>query len=240
MNEITSLMLKRIQEIDARDENQILQELAGESIEDYIYEIKDKKSGKRTVKLSWSGTREMARFRGNISLDEPMITDNDGYVRVVVRGTDLTRNFSVFGGCHQPKKMKVKIFDEHDEPMGYQEQDDPYYFTKALSKAQRNVLQSVIPADFTARMIDRFLVKDGRQPIKQFPKPKAALQKPRVNTDIPEPSELKTLLDLEKYAFNRWHLQPADMYKELGYTSKAGCNETPWECFLKLKATIEG
>ena len=240
MNEITSLMLNRIQEIEERDEGQILQELAGESIEDFIYEIIDKKTKKRTVKLSWVGTREMARFRGNISLDDPMIMDNDGYVRVVVRGTDLTRNFSVFGGCHQPRKQKVKIFDEHDEPMGYQEQDDPYYFTKALSKAQRNVLQSVIPADFTARMIDRFLIKAGKQPLKQLPRPKAALAKPKVNTEVPEPTEFKTLLDLEKYAFNRWHLQPADMYKELGYSTRSDCNETPWECFLKLKATIEG
>jgi len=175
MNDITTLMLKRIQEIEERDESQILQELAGESIEDFIYEIVDKKNKKRTVKLSWAGTREMARFRGNITLDEPLISDNDGYVRIVVRGTDLTRNFSVFGGCHQPKRQKVKIFDEHDQPMGYQEQDDPHYFTKALSKAQRNVLQSIIPADFTARIIDRFLIKAGKPPLKQLPKPKADL-----------------------------------------------------------------
>ena len=243
MDEITSLIMNRIDEIEQRDETQILAELAGETIEDFIYEIKtyDKKAKKeiRTVKLSWAGTREMARFRGNITLDDPMITDQDGYVRIVVRGTDLTRNFSIFGGCHQPKRMKVKIFDEHDQPMGYQEQDDPYYFTKALSKAQRNVLQAVIPADFTARMIDRFLLKSGKQPLKQLPRPKAAAP-PKVNTDVPEPTEFKTLLDLEKYAFNRWHLQPAEVYRELGYKNKADCAETPWECYLKLKATIEG
>ena len=239
MDEITSLMLNRIQEIEQRDDDQILAELAGEYVEDFIYEITDKKTKKRIVKLSWSGTREMARFRGNITLDEPMITDNDGYVRVVVRGTDLTRNFSVFGGCHQPKKMKVKIFDEQDQPMGFQEQDDPYYFTKALSKAQRNVLQSVIPANFTARMIDSFLLKAGRAPLKQLAKPKAAT-KPRINTEVIDPTEFKSLLELEKYAFNRWHLQPADIYKELGYTKRSDCAETPWECYLKLKATIEG
>ncbi len=236
--EITNIMLNQIREIDERDENQIVAELAGQSIEEYIYEITDKKSKKRTVKLSWIGTREMARYRGNISVSDPIITDADGYVRIVVKATDLKRNFSVFGGTHQPKRQKVKIFDEAGEQLGYEDQDDPHYFTKALSKAQRNVFQAVIPADFAARMIDRFLTMAGREPLKQLPKPKPA-SKPRLNPVVPEPTELKNLSQLEVYAFNRWHIQPAEMYQQLNCQNRNSCAVPPFEAFIALKAIYE-
>lgn len=238
MDEITNVMLAQIKDIEERDEGQILAELAGETIDEYIYEIKDKK-GKRTVKLSWIGTREMARNRGNITLSDPIIQDSDGYLRVVVRANDLKRNFSVFGGCHQPKQMKVKIFDDQGKELGHQMQDDPYYFSKALSKAQRNVMQSVIPASFMARMIDRFLVMEGKAPLKQLPKPK--VEKPRVAqglTAVTE-SDVPDLHSLELIAYNRWHIQPAELYRQLGYDSKLECNEPPWACFIKLQALYE-
>ena len=237
MDEITSIMLAQIHDVNQRDENQMLAELAGETVEDYIYEVKT--GGKRTVKLSWAGTMEMARSRGNITLSDPSIIDNDGYVRIVVRGTDLTRNFSIFGGCRQPKKQNVKIFDADGNQTGYQEQDDPHYFTKALSKAQRNVLQAVIPADFAARMIDRFLVKAGKQPLKQLPKGKTP-SRSRINTEVAEPAEFENMFELEKYVYDRYHIQPADLYRELGYKSRAECNEPPWDCYLKIKASMEG
>ena len=237
MDEVTNLMINQIKEISERDEGQILAELAGETVDEYIYEIRDKKTKKRTVKLSWVGTREMGRAKGNIALSDPIIEDSDGYIRVVVRATDLKRNFSVFGGCHQPKKQKVKTYSESGDYLGFQEEDDPHYFCKALSKAQRNVIQSVIPASFMARMIDRFLVLSGKEPLKQLPKPKDS--KPRVNASVTEPTELKSFFELEKFAFDRWHIQPDQLYKELGYNSKIDCAEPPFECYLKLKELME-
>lgn len=239
MDEVTSLMLNQIKEIDERDEGQILAELAGETIDEYIYEVPAKRDRKRIVKLSWAGTREMARAKGNIALSDPIIEDNDGYVRIVVRATDLKRNVSIFGGCHQPKQQKVKVFDSNGVEVGYQTQDDPHYFPKALSKAQRNVLQAIIPADFIARMIDRFLSMSGKQPLKQLPK--ARETKPRIATELPsiDPGELTTLPQLEMLAYTRWHIQPAEMYKQLGVTGKADCKQTAWECFCTLKEIYE-
>jgi len=239
MDEITSIVLQQIRDIDERDESQVLAELAGETIEDFIYEITDKKTKKRTVKLSWIGTREVGRAKGNIALSDPIIEDTDGYVRIVVKATDLARNFSVFGGCHQMKKQKVKIYNDDREFVGYQEEDDPHYFAKALSKAQRNVIQSIIPAPFVARMIDRFLLKSGRQPLKQLPKPRD--EKPRIAKELPEvrPEDLPGLHSLELMCYNRYHIQPAQIYKDLGYSGKADCTETPWECFLKIRDIYE-
>lgn len=237
--EVTNIMLNQIKEIDARDESQILAELAGESVEEFVYEITDKKTKKRIVKLSWIGTREMARNRGNITLTDPIVEDVDGAVRIVVRATDLTRNFSVFGGCHQPKKQKVKLYDDEGKVAGFQEQDDDHYFTKGLSKAQRNALQSVIPANFMAKMINQFLLMSGREPLKQLPQPKA--QPPRVSKNLPELTEkdIPDFLTLEKEIYNRYHIQPAQVYKNLGYNSRLDCLMTPWQCFCSLKEIFE-
>ena len=240
MDEMTSLMISQIKEIDERDEQQILAELAGEAVEDFIYEIPQGKNRKRTVKLSWAGTREMGRARGNISLSDPIISETDGYVRIVIKATDLKRNFSVFGGCHQMKQQKVKTFDGSGKSVGEQLQDDAFYFTKALSKAQRNVIQSLIPASFMARVVDKFLVASGKQPLKQLPKPQPS--KPRIAKELPalEPGELQTLPELELLAYNRWHIQPAEMYKQLNVERRSDCKQTPWECFVVLKEIYEG
>lgn len=240
MDEVNTIMLQQIREIDERDEAQVLAELAGETLDEYIYETTDKRTGARKVKLSWIGTREVARDKGNIALSDPIINDQDGFIRIIVRATDLRRNFTVFGGCHQPKQQKVKVFDEHGKEVGYQTQDDPYYFTKGLSKAQRNAMQSIIPAGYMARTIDKYLLASGKKPVKQITQAKKET-KPRVNKELvaPDPSEITTLQQLEVYAYNKWHIQPAAMYKELGYEKRADCTKTPWECYLELKAIYE-
>lgn len=239
MDEVNTIMLQQIKEVDERDEAQILAELAGETLDEYIYETTDKRTGKRKVKLSWIGTREVARDKGNIALSDPIINDHDGFVRIIVRATDLKRNFTVFGGCHQPKQQKVKVFDKDGHEVGSQLQDDDYYFTKGLSKAQRNAIQSCIPAGYMAKTIDRFLLAAGRNPLKQLPKPKES--KPRVARELPsvEPTSLASLHELETLAYNRWHIQPAEMYSQLGVNGKADCAQPPWECFLSLKEIYE-
>jgi len=237
MDEITSIMLQQIKEVEERDEGQVLAELAGETLNEYIYETTDKRTKERKVKLSWIGTREVARDKGNITLSDPIISDQDGFVRIVVRATDLKRNFTVFGGCHQPKQQRVKIFDEDGKEIGAQLQDDPYYFTKGLSKAQRNAIQAIIPAGYIARKINTYLLAAGKKATVQLPQAKK--ERPKLNAAIPEPAEFKSLFDLERYAFNRWHIQPATMYSQLGYTNKADCTQAPRECFLILKEIYE-
>lgn len=245
MDTITDIMLKQIQDIDQRDEQQVLAELAGETLDDYIYEIPEQRNKKgevtrkRTVKLSWLGTKEMGRAKGNISLSDPIISDFDGALRVVVKGTDLSRNFSIFGGCHQPKNQKVKTYDESGREIGFTLQEDPYCFSKALSKAQRNVVQALIPAPFMAKMIDKFLVSSGKPPLKQLPKGRT--EKPRIAKEMPEYSEgqVNDFHLLEVAAYNCWHIQPAEVYKQLGCTGKADCEMTPWQAFMTLKSIYE-
>lgn len=249
---LSSIMLAQIQEVEQKDEQQVLAELAGETIRDYIYEteVRDwvtqpdgsrKRQKIRKVKLLWAGTREVARARGNIVLSDPMITETDDGLRIIVKGTDILRNFSVFGGCHQPKKMKVNDYDETTgEITGFHLEDDPFCFQKGLSKAQRNVLQSCIPADYAVKMIDRFLKATGRpalgagtrvqigktQPVKLV-KPRAEWLKITEQMVPNYPALSRIIWDLAK-------LQPKEMYQELGGGTADDMAIPAWKSFLTL------
>ncbi|GAI48466.1 unnamed protein product, partial [marine sediment metagenome] len=167
-DDIDKVMLKQIAEIEQKDESQVLAELAGELIEEMIYtvEVYNRRSKKtvRKARLSWAGTKEVARNRGNIILSEPVVTDLDTTIRIMVKATDLTRNFTVFGGCQQPRKMKVNDVDrETGEVTGHHFEDDAYCFQKGLSKCQRNALTLCIPADYAAKCIHpHYCVPGGR------------------------------------------------------------------------------
>lgn len=263
MDEMTAAMLAQIQEVEQKDERQVLAELAGETIEEYIYETevwdwvpqpdgKRKKQKVRKVKLSWVGTREVARSRGNIVLSDPIVTDTDDAVRIIVKATDLTRNFSVFGGCHQPKKMKVNDFDkETGEIVGSHLEDDPFVFQKGLSKAQRNALNPCIPADYAVKMIDRFLRAAGKQPLLGVPGKKGLPQKtaPPPATKQPAKSQVRPREEwdritkdqvpdypaLERIFWEFTKRQPAEMYRELGGGGRNDMTIPAWEAFLTLK-----
>ncbi|MBA7601978.1 hypothetical protein ES703_09063 [subsurface metagenome] len=243
--EMDSVMLKQIAEIEQRDETQVLAELAGELIEEMIYtvEVYDRRKRQmvRKVRLSWAGTKEVARSRGNIILSEPIVTDLDANIRIMVKATDLTRNFTVFGGCQQPRKMRVNDVDqETGEVTGHHFEDDAYCFQKGLSKCQRNALTLCIPADYAAKCIDRFLKATGKvgqlpQGAKRRKAPTKSQLKPleeweRITADmVPDYPHLEPLIwDLCK-------MQPADLYKELGGGGRNDMTIPPWEAFLTIK-----
>lgn len=259
MDEMTSAMLSQIQEVERKDERQVLAELAGETIAEYIYEteIWDPKQKRRVrkVRLSWVGVREVARSKGNIVLSDPIISDEEDHLRIVVKATDLTRNFTVFGGCHQPKKMKVNDVDKvTGEITGSHLEDDPYYFTKGLSKAQRNAMNPCIPADYAVKMIDRFLRAAGKPPL--LADPTAKQQKAQPKTTPPDKPKQPSKADtksteqwekvtkeevsdygkLEVVIWNLCKLQPKEMYKQLGVSSRSDMVQSSWESFLTLKA----
>jgi hypothetical protein len=264
MDEITAAMLQNIREIEDRDENQILAELAGETISEYIYETevwdwvpgpdgKRKKQKVRKVKLSWVGTREAARAKGNIVASDPIVTETDKDFRIVIKFTDLSRNFSVFGGCHQPKQMKVNDWgEEPGEIVGTHLEDDPFAFQKGLSKAQRNGLTACIPADWTAKMIDRFLAasrKGQKLPAGQrgryipqagssdTPVPARKTQiKPREEWEKITKDQVPDYPKLEQIMWDLAKIQPRDVYKELGGGSRNDMTIPAWDAFVTLKA----
>jgi len=251
MDELTAGMIAQIHDIEQKDDSQIIAELAGETIEEYVYEIWRKnpktKQKERKVKLSWVGTREVARSRGNIILDPPIITETDTALRFVIRATDLKRNFTVFGGCHQPKMMKVNDVEVTGEITGHHYEEDDFAFQKGLSKSQRNALTLCIPGEYAARMMDRFLRASGKTPlITQGPKastgkgdkqetPTKAPVKPRAEWDNVTEAEVPDYLHLEPLIWKLCKLQPHDIYVELGGGTRNDMTIPAWQAFLTLK-----
>jgi hypothetical protein len=244
---LTKVVIDQIKEIDARDENQIMSELAGETVQEMFYtvDILDKKAKRwaKKPKLSWSGTKEAARSRGNIVVDnEPTITDLDDSVRIVVRVTDLTRNLSIFGGCHQPKKMKVNETDPKTGAIiGFRYEEDPFYFQKALSKAQRNGFQIILPADYIAKCLNRFMSIANRKAIKPpengnaIPQPTKKELKAQSGWESITKEMVPDYPHLERIFWDITKKQPAEMYKELGVSSRSDISTPAWESFLQLR-----
>ncbi len=244
----TNAIVDRIKEIDARDESQIMMELAGETVSEMFYttEVYDRKLKRMApkVKLSWAGSKEAARSKGNIVVDDaPIVTDLEDSVRVVVRVTDLARNFTIFGGCHQPKKMRINDYDpKTKQQIGYHLEDDAFYFQKGLSKAQRNAFQTILPADFIAKCLERFLRLSAPRTEKQIEKPKEARpptkaeEKARTSWEAVTQEMVPDYPHLERVFWDILKKQPADMYRELGVSGRADMNITAWAAFQQLKA----
>ena len=237
-------LIRQISEIEQRDEAQIVAELAGEQLQEMIYtvEIWDKKSRQMLKKprLSWAGIKEVARGKGNIMLSEPIVTDLEDTIRVMVKATDLERNFTVFGGCQQPRKMKINDIakDGSGEILGSHLEDDAFAFQKGLSKCQRNALTLCIPADYAAKCITRFLKASGTKLIPQDTRSRKAAApkiKPRAEWDKITPEMVPDFPHLEPLIWNLCKVQPAEMYRELGVGSRNDMTIPAWDAYLTLK-----
>lgn len=144
-------------EIERRDEQQIVEYLAGGVVDEYVYAFRDK-GGRMQVGLSWAGTREMAQGRGNIRIEEePHITEHDDHWRGMALAVDTERNVALWGGCHQTKKMMIHVQGPKGEDTGETTHiDDPFAYEKCIAKCQRNALKAIMPVTSITRFIIHF------------------------------------------------------------------------------------
>jgi len=98
-----------------------------------------------------------------------------------------------------------------------------------------------IPADYAAKCIERFLKATGKGNL---------LPGGTRRTKAPTKSQLKPLSEWEKITedmvpdypslepiiWNLSKMQPADLYRELGFASRTEVNISAWDAFLTLKA----
>lgn len=139
------------EDIERRDEAQIVEFLAGGVPSEYVYGFEDK-AGRAQVGMSFAGIRELAQFYGNVRIEgEPKIEDCGDYWRGIAYAFNERRNVGIYGGCHQPKRMKVKDGDQLDS----------YAYEKCLSKCQRNALKNVLPVSEMTRFIVGYCTKKG-------------------------------------------------------------------------------
>lgn len=146
--------------MDLADERQIMDELQGRALDVMLYSFPQ--DGKTATGFSWKGAREAVRTlnaRGYTKIRmkpeiEPKIEefvdeDNDDAYRVTVYAED-TRNGGGAWGIASAKKKPPRKNNKPAVP-------DKFAVTKALSKAQRNAFETLIPLELVEYLKAQYL-----------------------------------------------------------------------------------
>ena len=134
--------------MERKDENQILAEIKGNVLEEFVYSFPQ---GNRTVTgLSYSGVKQIALQMGNIHCEEPILQENGSCWICKVKAIDVQRNFEMWGVSQQPKYMELKS--------GQKLRDD-FCIQKCVSKAERNALRKLMPEKIIIEMIKEWQSK---------------------------------------------------------------------------------
>jgi hypothetical protein len=136
------LPVEVFREMERRDESQILAELTGELVQDFVYSIR---VGDREVtNLSYSGIKEAIRRRGHVEILDTHIEQDEREYRAIVRVRDLDNAIDVLGAstCERGK---------------------PFAWTLALNKSERNAFAKLIPQKWMAETIAEWLKRNKPQ-----------------------------------------------------------------------------
>lgn len=168
MDTPNALTTTPFEEMEKADEQMVLDEIKGRSLDALIYEIQQR--GQTITGLSLAGVRETARVmnqngksRIGMSEREPIITETEDYFEVKAYAQDTLNGGGYWGIKRQDKR--------------YRNGENPFALEQALAKAQRNALRGLIPEWFVKEMIDAWRKQGKVKTIEQSstPMPKNAL-----------------------------------------------------------------
>jgi len=140
--------------MERRDDEQILAELQGRFLDEYVYEINQ--DGHAVTGLSWIGTKEASREYGGIQVPLEklkIVEENEKSITLAVEARDVFTGTSRIGVKRQQKMLRRR-----DGSV----MENPFYFEQAVSKAQRNAINAVIPYTFVKAWIQ--LKRKGSSP----------------------------------------------------------------------------
>ena len=153
------------QEMDLRDQQQIVLAATGDVIDDLIYTVHGRDA------ISWAGVNHVAFWMGDIEVDDDptweqitMFGDRV-YWSVTVRARNTRYGLSSLGTAESPELMEVYDRDEKggkvpdpERPGDYKIhlEPDPHCRRKALGMAQRNAKRAVMPAAVLTKWLGYF------------------------------------------------------------------------------------
>lgn len=144
--------------LDKATEEEILQELAGNTLETMLYSFEQ--DGSMVTDLSVGGVNETIRVinerggtRIGIAEQPPTIQETDDAWRVMVRAVDFRTKVSRWGIFEQAKVINLRRGGTRK---------NPFSLTIALNKAERNALAKFIPEGFRRQMIAQMLLLKGK------------------------------------------------------------------------------
>ena len=187
-----SEMVPAYQEMDKRDENQIIAEMRGEILEDLVYDINI--SGRRVTNLSYAGVKEAIRRRGSLEILDVKTEESESTIRALVKVRDLQNRIDVLGASEADKQK-------------------PFSYTLAINKAERNAFAKLIPAKWFATLINEYLEQKGTpqrevpQQNKTSPPPSVPKMQGNKHLDI-DPETLTVLTSTTKVEDERLKQYP--------------------------------
>lgn len=168
------------QEMERRDESQILAELRGELIEEFVYSTQVQ--GKTVTNLSYAGVKEAIRRKGHVEILDFRIQEDEKEYKAVVCVRDHDNRIDVLGASTA-------------------ERNKPFAWTLAINKAERNAFAKLLPAKWIASTISEYLGRNRPQsdgtkqtvesPVSQAPNPSLPLWKVPLTKDQVSPEEIQ-------------------------------------------------
>lgn len=202
--------------VDQVDDQAIIELMTGQTIQDYVYSFKQ---GGRTVEgLTLAGINEAANRRGGIQVEEVTYEEREHSWIAVAKATDTITGSSRYGAYEQAKMMGTR--------------PDPFAFTKAIHKAQRNAIKQLIPVPVIREVLNFYLHREaGRDNNTQQSLPRqgggniANAQKAAfaIANQLADPLEKKgiTKADLWNYIKRRYSVESRNDMSEMQWTQLA-------------------
>ncbi|MBI1923203.1 hypothetical protein HYR99_03020 [Candidatus Poribacteria bacterium] len=127
--------------LDQVDDQAIIEMMTGQAIRDYVYSFKQ--GGKTVEGLTLAGINEAANRRGGIEVNEVKYEEREHSWIVIVKATDTLTGSSRYGAYEQAKMAGGR--------------PDPFAFTKAIHKAQRNAIKQLLPVPIIKEVLKFYL-----------------------------------------------------------------------------------
>jgi hypothetical protein len=160
--------------MEAKDEDQILAEMKGEFLSQFVYSFRQ---GNRDItNLSYVGIKEAIRRRGHYQIIEQTITEVGNKIRALVKVHDVVNDIDVLGASEA-------------------ENDKPFAFVLAVNKAERNAFAKVIPAKLIAEKLGKASKDVERRP----EKPKDVTPPKQEGEQVPVSYQLNSWIKPEVY-----------------------------------------
>lgn len=139
--------------VDQVDDQAIVELMTGQTIQDYVYSFKV--GGRLVEGLTLAGINEAANRRGGIQVDDMEYEERENSWIATVKAVDTITGNSRWGAYEQPKMNGNR--------------PDPYAFTKAIHKAQRNAIKQLLPVPVIRDVLNFYLKRkvEGNNPQQQ-------------------------------------------------------------------------
>jgi hypothetical protein len=135
------VVIESTEQLNSADDDAIVAMMTGQAIEEYVYSFRQ--GGKNVEGLTLAGINEAANRRGGIQVDDVTFEEREHSWIAVVKATDTFTNSSRYGAYEQPKRSGGR--------------EDPFAFTKAIHKAQRNAVKQLIPTPVIKEVLNFYL-----------------------------------------------------------------------------------